>query len=32
MMKRAKGVTLSEIMEATGWQAQSVRGFLRSAL
>jgi hypothetical protein len=28
MMKRAKGVTLAEIMEATGWQAHTVRGFV----
>ena len=27
MMKRAKGATLAEIMEATGWQAHTVRGF-----
>ena len=28
MMKRAKGATLGEIMEATGWQAHTVRGFV----
>jgi hypothetical protein len=28
LMKRAKGVTLPEIMEATGWQAHTVRGFV----
>jgi hypothetical protein len=28
MMKRAKGATLDEIMEATGWQKHSVRGFV----
>ena len=28
MMKRAKGVTLAEIMEATSWQAHAVRGFV----
>ena len=28
MMKRAKGVTLAEIMETTGWQAHTVRGFV----
>jgi hypothetical protein len=28
MMKRAKGVTLAEIIEATGWQAHTVRGFV----
>jgi len=28
LMKRAKGVTLPEIMESTGWQAHTVRGFV----
>lgn len=28
MMKRAKGVTLSEIVEATGWKKHTVRGFV----
>jgi hypothetical protein len=28
MMKRAKGVTLAQIMETTGWQAHTVRGFV----
>jgi Protein of unknown function (DUF3489) len=28
MMKRAKGATLAEIIDATGWQAHSVRGFI----
>ena len=28
MMKRAKGATLAEIMEATGWQAHTVRGIV----
>ena len=28
MMKRPKGVTLAEIMEATSWQAHTVRGFI----
>jgi hypothetical protein len=28
LMKRAKGVTLAEIMETTGWQAHTVRGFV----
>ncbi len=28
MMQRAKGVTLAEIMEATGWQAHTIRGFV----
>ena len=28
MMNRAKGATLAEIMETTGWQAHTVRGFV----
>jgi hypothetical protein len=28
MMKRAKGGTLAEIVEATGWQKHTVRGFV----
>ena len=28
MMKRAKGVTLAEIVEATGWRKHTVRGFV----
>jgi hypothetical protein len=28
MMKRAKGVTLAEIMQVTGWQKHTVRGFV----
>jgi hypothetical protein len=28
MMKRAKGATLAEIMEATGWQTHTVWGFV----
>lgn len=28
LMKRAKGATLAEIMEATGWQKHTVRGFV----
>jgi hypothetical protein len=28
MMKRAKGVTLAEIVEATGWQKHTIRGFV----
>jgi hypothetical protein len=28
MMKRAKGATLAEIMEVTGWQKHTVRGFV----
>jgi hypothetical protein len=31
MIGRAKGASLAEIMEATGWQAHSVRGFLSTA-
>lgn len=28
LLKRAEGVTLAELMSATGWQSHSVRGFL----
>jgi integrase/recombinase XerD len=28
LMKRSKGVTLAEIIEATGWQKHTVRGFV----
>src|SRR5690242_17270198 len=28
MMKRTKGATLAEIVEATGWQKHTVRGFV----
>ena len=28
LMRRAKGVTLQEIMDTTGWQAHTVRGFV----
>ena len=28
LLKRPDGVTLKELMKATGWQAHSVRGFL----
>ena len=28
MMKRTKGATLVEIMQATGWQKHTVRGFV----
>lgn len=31
MIGRAKGATLAEIMNATGWQAHSVRGFISTA-
>ena len=31
LIGRAKGATLSEIMQATSWQAHSVRGFLSTA-
>ncbi len=32
LMERAKGATLEELMEATGWQAHSVRGFISGTL
>ena len=32
LMRRAKGVTLAEIMEKTGWQAHTVRGFVSGTL
>ena len=32
MLRLTKGATLTELMEATGWQAHSVRGFLSGAL
>jgi len=32
MMRRAKGVTLAEIMKAADWQAHSVRGFVSTAV
>ena len=31
LIRRAKGASLAEIMEATGWQAHSVRGFISTA-
>ena len=32
MMKRTKGVTLTEIMEVTGWQKRTVRGVAASTV
>src|SRR5580692_9290571 len=32
LLKRSGGVSLKELMKATGWQAHSVRGFLTGAL
>ena len=32
LLERTKGVTLEELMEATGWQAHSVRGFISGTL
>ena len=32
LMRRAKGVTLAEIMEKTSWQAHTVRGFVSGTL
>src|SRR6267142_945165 len=32
LLERAKGATLEELMEATGWQAHSVRGFISGTL
>ena len=32
MMKRSGGATLKELMDAFGWQAHTVRGFVAGAL
>lgn len=32
LLKRRTGVTMQELMTATGWQAHSVRGFLSAAV
>jgi hypothetical protein len=32
MLRRGEGVSITEIMSATGWQAHSVRGFMSGAL
>ncbi len=32
LLKRKKGATIAEIVEATGWQAHSVRGAISGAL
>ena len=32
MLKRPFGATITEIVEATGWQAHSARGFISGAL
>jgi hypothetical protein len=32
LLKRREGATLKELMEATEWQAHSVRGFLSGTL
>jgi hypothetical protein len=32
LLERAKGATLEELMETTGWQAHSVRGFISGTL
>ncbi len=32
LMRRSQGVTLAEIMELTGWQSHTVRGFVSGTL
>lgn len=32
LLKRRRGATIDQLMEATGWQAHSVRGFLSGTL
>jgi hypothetical protein len=32
LLRRAKGATLAELMETTGWQAHSIRGFISAGL
>lgn len=32
MMKQAKGAAITEMMEATGWQAHSIRGLISGVL
>lgn len=32
LIKRAKGATMAQIIEATGWQPHSVRGFISGTL
>jgi len=32
LLKRSKGATITDLQRATGWQAQSVRGFLSGTL
>ncbi len=32
MLRRPQGATMVELMQATGWQSHSVRGFLSGAI